>query len=672
MALAIPGNALIKTPSAGTLAANNASPPTPESKTKPESKQVGRLTLGDLALDVNEGVLLKNMDQIEKIKKAGYLALLLWDKNTNPSGFLNIEKKTQPLLPKCQVCSSESSDRAEYRIYVNLYPKTATDHLSGRIKHFGKALQITCSVPNVNLKADRLHLATYLRAGPKEKAEYLKNLTPPRKCKYEYRLTARLTPRKDGDRVQSLQCFRWESPFLDRCKGLPNVVQVYDKALYPSIASRNSITSPEIDEKKSPEMLQDKFVVYMELGETVSTWLENNGVSPWIPKLAADYLTGLNGFFQRGIIHGDIKVDNLLVIPATKDGVTTYSGSITDFDCAQWVEGPKVDTTGSPFAYSPERFRGARSSSHLEDVYGMGLAFRTMLTGGQDSLRQIALYWRFLANRMIIALAPTKDAGPVLEPTPEQEIAVQYISQFPESVDIFIQTINSKLKENEHRLDEYLGKHELKHEDILSINIDPFLKALEVLVGKKVEPHIWKALTDFNDYILAFIKKIEDCQNNWWAKYKAGSVKKSGVMWDMIYEMLSPYQFRPTASVLLERYGQLLIDSHQQLLNNVNKPESKEEVGAGDARAAVTFAGPGNGKDLKVNVELEHNKSEYISTPEHRKSIWQDDQDRLNNLKTMDLRRQIGRASLVLEDDASATAGVPAANANAGAGADAV
>jgi serine/threonine-protein kinase len=95
-------------------------------------------------------------------------------------------------------------------------------------------------------------------------------------------------------------------------------------------------------------------------------------------KLIADVLAGLDHAHSRGIIHCDIKPENILLTVQANG----WKAHISDFGIArlkQEVSDVGMSNTGSPAYMAPERFYGQYSPS--SDIYAVGILLFELLTG---------------------------------------------------------------------------------------------------------------------------------------------------------------------------------------------------------------------------------------------------------------------------------------------------
>lgn len=94
-------------------------------------------------------------------------------------------------------------------------------------------------------------------------------------------------------------------------------------------------------------------------------------------KLVMDILLGLEHAHNRGIVHCDIKPENILL----QIQPTGWLGRISDFGIAKLSQelNQDVNTTGSPAYMAPERFYGQYSPA--SDLYAVGIILFELLVG---------------------------------------------------------------------------------------------------------------------------------------------------------------------------------------------------------------------------------------------------------------------------------------------------
>ena len=130
----------------------------------------------------------------------------------------------------------------------------------------------------------------------------------------------------------------------------------------------------------------DLFYIVMELvqGGSVGDFMERCGNVDWKEacRIAAEASEGLAAAHAAGLIHRDIKPDNLML---TDEGVV----KVVDFGLAKLVETATQSEfgltkagqiLGTPHYMSPEQYQ-SQSLDARSDVYSMGGTFHTLLTG---------------------------------------------------------------------------------------------------------------------------------------------------------------------------------------------------------------------------------------------------------------------------------------------------
>ena len=92
-------------------------------------------------------------------------------------------------------------------------------------------------------------------------------------------------------------------------------------------------------------------------------------------KISLDVAEGLKAAHEVGLVHGDIKPENVLI---DQNG----TGKIVDFGLAQFVNAQKNrgEIWGTPYYISPERARG-NNADHRSDLYSLGASMFHALTG---------------------------------------------------------------------------------------------------------------------------------------------------------------------------------------------------------------------------------------------------------------------------------------------------
>ncbi len=142
-----------------------------------------------------------------------------------------------------------------------------------------------------------------------------------------------------------------------------------------SLQHRNIVTCEALEHTPTGRHL---VMDYCE-GGTLRSLMEREGCLSLAQglKLIMDVLAGLAHAHSRGIIHCDIKPENILLV-VRADG---WIAKISDFGIARLSQELKMEggATGSPAYMAPERFYG--QYSHSSDLYAVGIMLYEMLVG---------------------------------------------------------------------------------------------------------------------------------------------------------------------------------------------------------------------------------------------------------------------------------------------------
>lgn len=114
-------------------------------------------------------------------------------------------------------------------------------------------------------------------------------------------------------------------------------------------------------------------------GVTLKDYIAIKKVLPWkeAVRFTMEICSGLSAAHSHGIVHRDIKPQNIIV---TEDGMV----KVTDFGIARCVSSSTVSANenvlGSVHYFSPEQARG-RYIDHKTDIYSVGIVLYEMLSG---------------------------------------------------------------------------------------------------------------------------------------------------------------------------------------------------------------------------------------------------------------------------------------------------
>jgi serine/threonine protein kinase/tetratricopeptide (TPR) repeat protein len=131
-------------------------------------------------------------------------------------------------------------------------------------------------------------------------------------------------------------------------------------------------------------------------GETLSERLARNG--PLDPRqaleVALQLCAGLSSAHRQGVLHRDLKSNNVMLVPAPAGGlravITDFGVATRQLDDADLSAAGVSDLVGASAYIAPELWRGERASV-ASDVYALGIILCEMMTGHVPSAGNPAL-----------------------------------------------------------------------------------------------------------------------------------------------------------------------------------------------------------------------------------------------------------------------------------------
>jgi serine/threonine protein kinase len=134
------------------------------------------------------------------------------------------------------------------------------------------------------------------------------------------------------------------------------------------------------------ELYEDDSLLYLVLeyqtmGSLLTEMMRKNFMNESQIKVVIEQLLlTLDYIHEKGIVHRDIKLDNILI---NKIEEAEYDVKIADFGLAAFLahDGSKLDTKcGTPGYVAPEILRGS-GYSHKCDIFSLGVVFFNLITG---------------------------------------------------------------------------------------------------------------------------------------------------------------------------------------------------------------------------------------------------------------------------------------------------
>ncbi|HVV49038.1 MAG TPA: serine/threonine-protein kinase, partial [Polyangia bacterium] len=177
------------------------------------------------------------------------------------------------------------------------------------------------------------------------------------------------------------------------------------KAIHPQFARNADVVARFVNEARAVNQIgHDHIVDITDFGHTdagdfyfIMEYLHGDMLSDQIGRvpfpparaidIAAQIADALEASHRQGVIHRDLKPDNILLI--VRDGTPDFV-KVFDFGLAKLTHrsaGAPVPNTevgivmGTPFYMSPEQCDARREVDHRADIYALGVILFQMLTG---------------------------------------------------------------------------------------------------------------------------------------------------------------------------------------------------------------------------------------------------------------------------------------------------
>ena len=150
-----------------------------------------------------------------------------------------------------------------------------------------------------------------------------------------------------------------------------NEAQLASALIHPNVVTTHAVGKSASDELGMLHWIEQEFVPGRSLQDTLDRWRLNPDEAT---RLLVDVASGLAAAHRHGLVHRDIKPDNVLLTHCR-------TAKLGDFGLAKEVEsGFGGGLVGTPNFMAPELFESAKPSP-ATDVFSLGVTFYTMLAG---------------------------------------------------------------------------------------------------------------------------------------------------------------------------------------------------------------------------------------------------------------------------------------------------
>ena len=144
--------------------------------------------------------------------------------------------------------------------------------------------------------------------------------------------------------------------------------------------------------------------------------------------VAAEVTHGLEALHGAGIVHGDLKPSNLLVIPGAGQGTLPAGVRLVDFGLAALLGRARAGHRGTPGYAAPEVVRG-EAPGVASDLYGLGATLYTLAAGRAASAHRAAGAAPRRQQGGAPSALPLEEAG---VPAPLAELILRLMAPAPE------------------------------------------------------------------------------------------------------------------------------------------------------------------------------------------------------------------------------------------------